>query len=93
MKKVDPEYFAHTANSNTCIVFKEQLMSIDTITTKEFYDLLTSKIFKQPSSQKTITRKLNVEILNWKEIYTLPRKITHDSYSRMFQYEILNILY
>ena len=36
MKKVDSEYFAHTGNNNTCIVFKEQLMSIDTIRTKEF---------------------------------------------------------
>ena len=94
MKKVDSEYFAHTGNNNTCIVFKEQLMSIETIRTKEFYDLLISKIFKQPPSQETIARKLNVEISNWKQIYTLPRKITNDSYSRIFQYKILNnILY
>ena len=94
MKKFDSEHFAHTGNNNTCIVFKEQLMSMDTIRTKEFYDLLISKIFKQPSSQKTIARKWNVEISNWKEIYTLPRKITHDLYSRIFHYKILNnILY
>ena len=94
MKKFDSEYFAHTGNNNTCIVLKEQLMSIYTIRTKEFYDLLISKIFKQPSSQKTIARKLNVKIFNWKETHTLPRKITHDSYSRIFQYKILNnILY
>ena len=94
MKKFDSEYFANTGNNNTCIVFKEQLMSIHTIRTKEFYDLLISKIFKQPSSQKTVARKLNVEISNWKEIYTLPRKIIHDSYSTIFQYKILNnILY
>ena len=90
MKKVDSEYFAHTANNDACIVFKEQLMSIYTIGTKAFYDLLISKVFKQPSSPKTIARKLNVEISNWKEIYTLSRKITHDSYSRIFQYKILN---
>ena len=71
MKKVDSEYFAHTANNDTCIVFKEQLMSIDTVRTKEFYDILMSKIFKPPSSQKTIARMLNVEMSNWKEIYTL----------------------
>ena len=94
MKKVNSEYYANTGDNDTCIVFKEQLMSIGTIRTKEFYDLLISKIFKQPSSQKTIARKLNVEISNWKEIYTLLRKITHDSYSRIFQYKILNnILY
>ena len=57
MKKIDLEYFAHTVNNDACIVFKELLMSIDTIRTKEFYDLLISKIFKQPSSQKTIARK------------------------------------
>ena len=69
MKKVDSEYFRHTANNDTCIVFKEQLMSVHTIRTKEFYCLLIGKIFKQPSSQKTIATKLNVEISNWKEIY------------------------
>ena len=85
MKKVDSEYYRHTANNDTSIVFKEQLLSVDTIQTKEFYDLLISKIFKQPSSQKAIAKKLNAEISNWKEIYTLLRKITHDSYSRIFQ--------
>ena len=90
MKRVDSEYFAHTANNDTCIVFKEQLMSVDTIRTEEYYDILISKIFKPPSFQKTIARKLNVEISNWKEIYTRQRKITHDSYSRIFQYKILN---
>ena len=39
MKKVDSEYFRHTANNDTCIVFKEQLLSVDTIRTKEFYYL------------------------------------------------------
>ena len=94
MKKVDSEYFAHTDNNDTCIVFKEPLISIDTIRTRECYDLLIGKIFKQPSSQKTIARKLNVKTSNWKEIYTFSRKITHDSYSKIFQYKILNnILY
>ena len=90
MKKVDSEYFRHTANNDSCIVFKEQLLSVDTIRSKEFYDLLISKIFKEPSSQKIIVKKLNVEISNWSEIYTVPRKITYDSYSRTIQYKILN---
>ena len=46
--KVDSEYFRHTANNDKCIVFNEQLLSVDTIRTKAFYDLLISKIFKQP---------------------------------------------
>ena len=41
-----------------------------------------------------MARKLNVEIANWKEIYTLPREATHDSCSRIFKYKIFNnILY
>ena len=94
MKKVDSEYYANTGDNDTYIVFKKQLMSVGTIRTKEFYDLLISKIFKQLFSQKTLARKLNVAIFNWKKIYTLPRKITHDSYSRIFQCKVLNnILY
>ena len=46
MRKVDSEYYTHTANNNRCIVFEEQLMSIGTIRTKEFYDLLINKVFK-----------------------------------------------
>ena len=52
-------------------------MSIDTIRVKEFDNLLISKISKQPSSQISILPgKLNVKISNWKEIYSLPRKMT-----------------
>ena len=51
-------------------------------------------ILKSPTAQESICGKLNTEITNWEEIYTLTRKITIDSFSRILLYKILNsILY
>ena len=48
-----------------------------------------------PTAQKTLQRKFpNVEVNKWKKIYMLHRKVTKHTYSRNFQYKILNnILY
>ena len=76
----------NTGDNNTCIVFKDQLMLIDTIRTKAFYDLLISKIFKQPSSQKTIARKLiwrYLQSVSWSLAEFRHNKIVqspHDNY-------------
>ena len=62
--------------------------------TKTVYNIFVKGILKSPTAQESICRKLNKEITNWEEIYTLTRKITIDSYSRIRLYKILNnILY
>ena len=49
---------------------------------------------KIPTSQNYYNIKFNDHNLDWKSIYLLPRKVTLDSYTRIFQYKILNnILY
>ena len=49
---------------------------------------------KIPTSQNYYNIKFNDHNLDWKSIYLLPRKVTLDSHTRIFQYKILNnILY
>ena len=61
---------------------------------KEFYIILIRFIYKEPSSQKTLLKKLNVDSLPWKKIYVLPRNLSIDAYSRIFQFKCFhNILY
>ena len=60
---------------------------------KTFYSIQISKIFKPPTSQATLTNSLNQE-LEWSNIYLLARKVTLDTYTRVFHYKTLNnILY
>ena len=80
--------------------FKPHLLNNARITpifklhSKEFYNALISSIYKEPSSQKTLLEKLSLKSLPWKNIYTLPRKLLIDSYSRIFQFKCShNILY
>ena len=47
-----------------------------------------------PTSQTFLNELLKTDSLDWEQIYVLPRLLTLDSYSRSFQYKILNnVLY
>ena len=43
-----------------------------------------------PTSQKYLSELFKTDSFDWKQIYLLPRLVTLDSYSRSFQYKILN---
>ena len=83
------------------IVFKEhhiiknsRIVSLNKLISKEIYNYLITEKFDKPTSQKYFENLFNDQNLKWELIYTLPRKITKDSYTRNFQYKILNnILY
>ena len=87
-----PEYIANIFNVKIVLDRKSVLQK--DLETKTVYNTFVKGILKSPTAQESICRKLNIEITNWEEIYTLTRKITIDSYSRIFLYKILNnILY
>ena len=65
-------------------------MPIDRLSSKELYTIRLSKIVGTPTAQKHIQKLLNVHTLPWKNIYSLIRSTSIDSYSRMFQYKCLN---
>ena len=47
-------------------------------------------MYKKPTSQCFYGKLLKTTNLNWKEIFTLPRKVSIDTDLCMFQYKILN---
>ena len=90
-----------TSGNPNNIVFKEhhiiknsRIVSLNKLISKEIYNYLITEKFDKPTSQKYFENLFNDQNLKWELIYTLPRKITKDSYTRNFQYKILNnILY
>ena len=76
------------------LITKAKIFPINKLCSKEFYKILISAISKSPTSQAHILQILKKDSLPWKEIYNLPRQVTLDTYSRIFQYKCLNnILY
>ena len=70
---------------------ESELCTID-ISCKSRYDKLLKKIQTQPTSIKYWEEKFgsHLDKINWKEIYLLPRSSPIESYTRAFQYKIIN---
>ena len=69
-------------------------LTLDKMTSKEFYSIIVTKLYLRPTSETTIENLLNVENVNWSKIYNLSGIITIDTYSRMFNFKLNhNILY
>ena len=70
---------------------ESELCTID-ISCKSMYDKLLKKIQTEPTSIKYWEKKFSSQLdeINWKEIYLLPRSSTIESYTRAFQYKIIN---
>jgi hypothetical protein len=64
------------------------------MTSKEFYNIMISKMHVKPASETTLQNRLGTENLDWPRIYLLSGEITIDTYSRMFNFKLNhNILY
>ena len=78
---------------NHHLIKNSQILAIEKLIGKELYSLSIVLKNELPTSQKyfcNIFPNLEVE---WKKICLLPRKVSHDTNLRMFQYKILTILY
>ena len=83
-----------TLQANLCdfkphINFDSRICSVDKLKSAEVYKILIKRIEKPSTSQSFFNDKFDVSEL-WKKIYLLPRYATVDTYSRIFQYKILN---
>ena len=64
------------------------------MTSKEFYNIMLTKLSTRSTSEKTLQRILNFENINWSKIYKIGGEVTIDTYSRMFNFKLNhNILY
>ena len=68
---------------------KAKMCAVDKLSSKVIYRIIISNISSVPTAQNYF-EKFTITHSDWSSIYLLPRKITVDSYSRMFQYKILN---
>ena len=83
-----------TLQENICdfkphINIKSRICSIEKLTSAEIYKLFIKRIEKPATSQSFFNDKFDISDV-WKNIYLLPRYATVDTYSRIFQYKILN---
>ena len=70
------------------------MISLETLTPKELYKSIISKITDKPTSRATIEKITCTKNLNCNEIYLLIQTLSIDALTRIFQYKILNnILY
>ena len=69
-------------------------LNLERLSGKELYIILINKIWERPTSEAKIEQVLGASDLNWARIYVMGRKITIDSYLRMFFFKLNhNILF
>ena len=73
--------------------FGYRMLSLDMLDAKTLYSIQVKRIFKAPTSQANLQNLLNEEV-DFVNVYLLARKVTLDTYTRVFHYKILhNILF
>ena len=76
------------------LIKKNTLIGIKKLNSSQLYSLLVYTHPFTPTSQKYLNESFKTDSFDWKQIYLLPLSVTLDSYSRSFQYKILNnVLY
>ena len=69
-------------------------LGIEKMNSKEIYSIVISSKVNITTSKICFQKKFPLYSFQWKDIYTVPRKVTVNAYLRSFQYKILNnILY
>ena len=87
------------SDSSNLVLLDHQLLKnnrtleIEKMNSKEIYSIMiSSKVIYQ--RVEFIQKKIYLYNFPWKDIYTLPSKVTTNAYIRLFQYKILNnVLY
>ena len=76
------------------LVKSNSLFSIEKLESRKLDCITNPSRDNKPTSQIYFEKKFDLKELDWRIIYTLPQKITTNTYLRSFQYKILNnILY
>ena len=68
----------------------EQTIPIKTAASKIVFKELRNRTITPPTAQLKFNTKFVDDVLEWKEIYSLPFRATLDTKSREFQYKLLN---
>ena len=74
------------------LVKSNSLFSSEKLKSREHYRIINSSRSNKPTSQIYFQKNDFSKELDWRVIYTLPQKVTTNTYLRSFQYKILNII-
>ena len=75
---------------NHHLIKNARILTVDKLTAKEMYSISISSLKNKPTSQNYSENSFPTYIVDWKQIYLLPRILTINSYQRNFQYKILH---
>ena len=70
--------------------FNDKNVLIETVISKTIYKELLNRIITPPTAQLNFNTHFVNDVLEWKEIYSLPFRTSLDTKSREFQYKLLN---
>ena len=95
-----PKTWKNQSVSSNLVLLDHQLLKnnralgVENMNSKEIYSIIISSKVNIPTSRIYFEKKIPRYNFQWRDIYTLPRKVTINAYLRSFQYKILNnILY
>ena len=75
---------------STNIQLRQNSVQLDNLAAKIVYEILIKPIKRNSSAQRTMEAILKEPNIEWSLVYTLPRKVTIDTSTHIFQYKILN---
>ena len=75
---------------STNIQLGQNSVELDNPAAKTVYETLIQPIKINPTAQRTMEALLQEQNIEWSLVYTLPRKVTIDTSTHIFQYKILN---
>ena len=76
------------------LIKKHQIYCLEKLNSRELYNMQLILKVEKPTFQTYFEKKFQNPELEWKDIYTLPRRVTINTNLRIFQYKLLhNILY
>ena len=84
------------SDSSNLVLLDHQLLKnnrtlgIEKMNSKEIYSIIISSKVNIPTPRTYFEKKFSLFNFQYKDIYTLPRKVTMNAYLRSFQYKILN---
>ena len=78
----------------TSLFIDKNLETLKSVTSRKIYNSLIKDRISEPISQSYFETKFNKTEIDWSQIYLLPRKVSVETRTRVFQFKILhNILY
>ena len=75
---------------STNVRLRQNSVQLDNLVAKIVYEILIQPIKRNPTAQRTMEALLQEPSIEWSLVYTLPRKVTIDTSTRILQYKISN---